>query len=149
MNTRKKNKSTHPGAPDMTPSQLARAGLSHAPGASTKRQTKDQQIAALKEDLQAARDLITSIVSRFSAVHLCFYLVTLILGHRQNRSRSNTDRNDDMQESPDTGGDTEPATDTEEADAHVGTKRKAAQSAGPASRYVMHLLVPRLHANGK
>ena len=63
MNTCKKNKSAHPGIPDMTPSQLASAGLSHTPKThrlSNKKLTKDQQIAALKDEIQAVRELILS-----------------------------------------------------------------------------------------
>ena len=66
MNTRKKNRSAHPGIPDMTRSQLSAAGLSRTsktPSTSSKKPTKDQQIAALKDELRAIRELV-SIVSR-------------------------------------------------------------------------------------
>jgi len=65
MITRKKNKSARPGIPDMTPSQLASAGLSHAQSTrrpSNKKPTKDQQIEALKSELRAARELISSVI---------------------------------------------------------------------------------------
>jgi len=71
MITRKKNKSAHPGIPDMTPSQRASAGLSHARGvrrSSNKKQTKDQQISALKDEAQELRELISS-VRCFSLCH--------------------------------------------------------------------------------
>ena len=63
MVTRKKNKSAHPGLPDMTPSQRASAGLSHARGArsSNKKPTKDQQISALNDEVQELRELILSV----------------------------------------------------------------------------------------
>ena len=50
--TRPKNKSSHPGAPDMTPSQRTLAGI--APP-KKKQPSKDQQIAALKDELHAAQ----------------------------------------------------------------------------------------------
>lgn len=64
MNTCRKNKSAHPGIPDMTPSQLASAGLSRARNAgrpSNKKPTKDQQIATLRNELRAAQELISSV----------------------------------------------------------------------------------------
>ncbi|KAF9642383.1 hypothetical protein BDM02DRAFT_3133127 [Thelephora ganbajun] len=108
MNTRQKNKSAHPGIPDMTPSQLTSAGLSHAQDAhrpSKKKLTKDQQIAALRDELRVTRELVVS----------------------NNRS----------EEVPmDTGGDTDPGTDVEEFEtAVVGTKRKVSSgTAGSTSK---------------
>ena len=65
MNTRNKNKSAHPGIPDMTPSQLASANLSRGPNTrrppNMKKPTKDQQIAALKDELRAAQKLTSSV----------------------------------------------------------------------------------------
>jgi hypothetical protein len=62
MNTRKKNKSKHPGIPDMTPSQLSSSGLSRVPPANSKKgPTKDQQIAALKDQLKSLRELISNV----------------------------------------------------------------------------------------
>lgn len=55
MNTRKKNKSAHPVIPDMSSSQLLAAGLHRTSGTrspSTKKLTKDQQIAALREEIR-------------------------------------------------------------------------------------------------
>lgn len=68
MNTRKKNKSAHPGIPDMTPYQLASAQLASAdfprPGTArrtSKKLTKDQQIAALKDELRATKELVLNV----------------------------------------------------------------------------------------
>ena len=57
MKTRTKNKTKHPAAPVMTPGQLAAAGLPQ-PQKQPRRQTKDQRIAALEEDLRATRELL-------------------------------------------------------------------------------------------
>ena len=73
MKTRQKNGSTHPGKPDMTPSQLRSAGLSRTTNVrnppttskklstTSKKPTKDQQIAALENELRAIRELISSV----------------------------------------------------------------------------------------
>jgi hypothetical protein len=58
MNTHLKNKSTNPGAPDMTPAQRAAAGL---PPLKKKAQTKDQQIAALRDELRVAQEMILNV----------------------------------------------------------------------------------------
>ena len=129
MVTRKKNQSTHPGIPDMTPSQLASAGLFHVPGArlpSQKKPTKDQQIAALKAELYAAQQSLFSGVTPYS-------ISSTSHGTHAPCSQS---RGEDVQLSLNAGGDTEPSTDVEEAMATVGTKRKAAKSTGQASRCV-------------
>ena len=65
MNTRKKNKSKHPGIPDMTPSQLASAGLSRAAATRRRGPTKDQQITSLQDELRDLRELIAN-VTRFT-----------------------------------------------------------------------------------
>jgi hypothetical protein len=54
--TRSKNKSAHPGAPDMTPSQLASVGLSRP--AKPVKMTMAKEIAALKAELRAAQEAI-------------------------------------------------------------------------------------------
>lgn len=59
MNTRVKNKSAHPGVPDMSASQLSAAGLSRTSG--KRKMTKDQQIMALKDELRAAKEAISSV----------------------------------------------------------------------------------------
>ena len=63
MNTRRKNKSAHPGIPDMTPSQLASAGLplvkpTRPKPTLKKLSMKDQKIADLEEELRAAQAII-------------------------------------------------------------------------------------------
>lgn len=78
MVTRKKNKSAHPGVPDMTQSQLAASGLLDAPNAnarapSRRRQTKAQEIAALKEELRVAREQIHSNVVEFHSYFTLHY----------------------------------------------------------------------------
>ena len=65
MKTCQKNKSTHSGKADMTASQLALAGLSQNV---RKKPTKDQRIAALEEQLEIARELISR-VTCFSLHH--------------------------------------------------------------------------------
>ena len=65
MVNRQKNKSAHPGIPDMTPSQLASAGLPVVRCTSKKKLTKDQQIAALQKELREAQELIASSVTTF------------------------------------------------------------------------------------
>lgn len=114
----------------MTPSQLALAGLSRGPTTgrlSKKKLTKDQQIAALKEELRAAQEhasVVTCSVS-FYFISVCL-LRALVL---QNHSAVRGD-----QAPQDTGGDTDPATDVEETSiAVVGTKRKTAGSTRSAS----------------
>ena len=76
-NTRKKNKSVHPGAPDMTPSRLAAAGLSHLSKTRRppKQLTKDQRIAALEEELRIAREFAgvsSSTLALLNVSHPCF-----------------------------------------------------------------------------
>ena len=64
--TRAKNKSANPGAPDMTRSQLVSASLSHAVNPRrppNKKLTKDQEIAALKDELRAAQELLSNVSS--------------------------------------------------------------------------------------
>ena len=75
MNTRKKNKSAHPGIPDMSALQLASAGLSHIQNARrppSKKPTKDQQIAALKDELRIAREVISNVMC--STLHYLYFV---------------------------------------------------------------------------
>lgn len=76
VGTRGKNKSAHPGIPDMTPSQCASAGL--PPAQTTRRapnklrpgkklSVKDQQIADLQEELRIAQE---TIVRNFSTLQI-------------------------------------------------------------------------------
>ena len=77
MNTRPKNKSKHPGFPDMTPSQRSSAGLSRTSQVhrsspkkpSARKPTKDQQIAALESQLRTARELLTNVSNFLLHVH--------------------------------------------------------------------------------
>jgi len=68
MDTRKKNKSTHPGIPDMTLSQLTSAGLARTPAPCRKKATKDQQIAALQDELRSIRELISNVTCFTSSI---------------------------------------------------------------------------------
>lgn len=107
----------------MSPAQLLSAGLSRAPNArcaSNKKPSKDQQIAALKDELRAAQERIAN-VSLFTS--LCTHCNVLMTFQRHTNDRAV--HNDQMQVSLDMGGDTDPATDPEETYATVGTKRKA------------------------
>ena len=61
MKTRGKNKTKHPGIPDMTPSQLSATGLSRTPATRQKKQTKNQEIASLKDELCSLQELISSV----------------------------------------------------------------------------------------
>ena len=138
MNTRKKDKSTHPGIPDMSASQLASAGLSSAHNArrpSVKKPTKDQRISSLEDELQVARELISRV-----RVLLCTVFVSLYLHPPTFQYRSN-DRaaSEDCTQVPlDAGDETDPATDVEERETiTAGKKRKAAGSTGLASKYVL------------
>ena len=71
MNLRRKNLSAHPGTPDMTPLQLTLAGLPDTRPAPKKKLTKDQQIAALKKELQVTKELLISSVSNYIYSILC------------------------------------------------------------------------------
>lgn len=70
-NTCPKNKSKHPGIPNMTPLQRTTAGLPRASQVSrsspkkpsTRKPTKDQQIAALQSQLHAAQELMSKVSS--------------------------------------------------------------------------------------
>ena len=71
MNLRWKNLSAHPGTPNMTPLQLALAGLPDTRPAPKKKLTKDQQIAALKKELQITKELLILSVSNYIYSILC------------------------------------------------------------------------------
>ena len=80
MNTRKKNKSAHPGIPDMSLSQLSSAGSSSASKArlpARKKLTKNQEIAALKDELHAAQESMIASVIDFILSNLIMYLHSL------------------------------------------------------------------------
>jgi hypothetical protein len=138
MNTHRKNKSAHPGTPDMTLSQLTLAGLSHAQNTRhpppNRKPTKDQQIAALEDKLRAAQELISNI-THFALYYL--YLITIMMHILQSSSNSHVARDDHTQVSLDSDGDTEHTTNTEEPETTttVGAKQKASKSAALAPKY--------------
>jgi hypothetical protein len=81
MNTRRKNKSAHPGAPDMTPSQRASAGLPRARCPPKKKPTKEQQrLVALENELHATREqlLKATSVTDSNLFEVCTSLLTSI-----------------------------------------------------------------------
>ena len=55
MKARQANKSKHPATPIMSPAQLAAAGISQPKTKKPRKQTKDQRLATLEEDLCATR----------------------------------------------------------------------------------------------
>lgn len=60
--TRAKNRLKHPAAPIMTRAQLTAAGIPTPPlNKPQKKQTKDQRIAALEEDLRITRELLQTV----------------------------------------------------------------------------------------
>lgn len=61
MNTHPKNKSAHPARPIMTPAQLSAAGIPLPKSKRPKKQTKDQQIAALREDLRLVQEMARTV----------------------------------------------------------------------------------------
>ena len=135
MNTRRKNRSAHPGVPDMTPLQLLSAGLSHTPNARRpKKLTKDQQIAALRDELRTAQEIMSTVQVN-PLVFACtrYHMLTDPFVF-QGRFDGSTAHDDPVQPSPDAGGDTDPATDSDETYATVGAKRKAKKVAGLTPR---------------
>ena len=62
MKTRTKNKAQHPGIPDMTPAQLSAADLSRPKRPlPRKKMTKNDRIAALENELFAAKQLVAQV----------------------------------------------------------------------------------------
>lgn len=138
MNTRQKNKSAHPGIPDMTASQLALAGLPHTTNkrrSSNKKPTKDQQITALQDELRAIRELISSVrIPSYSTPNLLYLRLPIF----QTSSNKNPVPGNRTQPLLDVGGDTDPATDIEEDQpAAIGTKRKASRPTSSATTCVL------------
>ena len=137
MITRRKNKSAHPGTPDMTPLQLLSAGLSHTPKSrrpSAKKLTKDQQIAALRDELRTAQELMSK--AQVNPLTLAHHITTTLTATfvLQSRFDGNDTQDNPIQASPDAGGDTDPATDSDETYATVGAKRKARRAASLTPR---------------
>ena len=129
--TRAKNKSTHPAAPVMTPAQLAAAGISQPSKKPRKKQTKDQIIAALEEDLRATRELLQTVFRSFSIP----FRQLMRLSQNRLVSVGNTGV---TPESQDDGGDTELATDDDDSDYTFtsGRKRSAQRSASTGIKCV-------------
>ena len=126
MNTRAKNKTAHPAVPITTPARLLATGITKSQSKRPrKKQTKDQQIAALREDLRMAQELLQVIPTLFS------FSFTLFTISPQNHPASAENAGGAMPELPDDGGDTEPATEDEEEEAlTTGRKRAAKRPAG-------------------
>lgn len=77
MHTQPKNKNRYPGLPDMTPAQRSSAGLP-GPHATTKgkgkKLTKNQKIAALEMELQAAKEKLQQVMYLQPLYHTCLAL---------------------------------------------------------------------------
>jgi hypothetical protein len=132
MNTRAKNKLAHPAACVMTPAQLSAAGISQPQQKRPrKKQTKDQQIAALQEDLRATQELLQTVFARLLSP---FRTLTNFL---QNHPTSTGNISGMASELPDDGGDTEPA--TEEDDDYVITTGRKRISQRPSSAGVKYV----------
>ena len=125
-------KTSHPGAPDMTPSQLASASLPRPTKPAKLSMAKE--IAALKAELCAAQEVIY-----VCGPTLYFSYLIITLAFSQSRSNEPLLHGDPVQDSLDTSGDTEPTTDVEET-SPVGTKRKKTGSAHTTSKFVV--LIP-------
>jgi len=143
MDTRRKNKSAHPGLPDMTPSQVSSAGLSRTPAPRRKKATKDQQISALQDELRSIRELLSE-VPHFTLFNL-HPPNAHQSSHFQKHSNSRAARRDQAQ---DADGDTDPGTDMEAETVAVGMKRKGSSTIGTTSRYALNLSLHFPHFNG-
>ena len=136
---------SHPGLPDMTPSQLSSAGLSRTPAPRRKKATKDQQITALQDELRSIRELL----SKVSCVTLSISISTLtnpfiLQKHSDSRAAH-------REQTQDAGGDTDPETDVEPEVqiTAVGMKRKTSDgTAGTTSRYASMLSLCSFHSDG-
>jgi len=133
MKTRAKNQSAHPAVPIMTSAQLSAAGISKSRPKRPKKQTKNQQIAALQEDLRAAQEMLqvatTPLRSSFR----------LLMLPPQNRPTSAGSISGTMSESPDHDGNTELATEDGEDDYTPTTSRKRAAQK-PASTGIKYVV---------
>ena len=127
MDTRRKNKSAHPGVPDMTRSQLSSAGLPHPPAPHHKKATKDQQIATLQDELGSIRELLSNVSCLTPSKSLHRITHKFVFQTQSNSHAECTNQAQDVEV------DTDPRTDLELQTAVVGTKRK--RSGGTTSRY--------------
>ena len=129
MKTCTRNKSKHPAAPIMTPSQLSTAGIS-TPNPK-KKLTKDQRILTLEEDLCLKRELL-----RTAAMFISLG-PNLLTDFVQNNSPIAGGDVATMPQSPDHDGDTEPATDDDSSYTQASSKkRKPRRPASGGVRYV-------------
>ena len=141
MTTRSKNKSTHPGLPDMTPSQLSSAGLSRTPAPRRKKATKDQQIAALQDELRSIQELLSKVPS-FYLIYIHPTLTNPFVFQKNSDSRAVC-----CDRAQDADGDTEPGTDVEAETATAGSKRKAPTTIA-TPKYMPKFSLHFLHFNG-
>ena len=132
MKTRTRNKSKHPAAPIMTPSQLFAAGISTPHSKNPKKKlTKDQRILALEEDLRLTRELLRTVTMFISLGP------NLLTDFVQNNSPIAGGDVGMMPQSPDHDGDTEPATDDDSSYIQTSSqKRKSRRPASGRVRYV-------------
>ena len=112
----------------MTPLQLLSAGLSHVPKShrpSAKKLTKDQQIAALRDELRTTQELMSK--AQVNPLTLAHHITTTLTTTfvLQSCFDGNNAQDNPIQASPDAGGDTDPATDSDETYITVGAKHKA------------------------
>ena len=132
MKTRTRNKSKHPAAPIMTPSQLSAAGISTPHSKNPKKKlTKDQRILALEEDLRLTRELLRTVTMFISLGP------NLLTDFVQNNSPIAGGDVGMMPQSPNHDGDTEPATDDDSSYIQTSSqKRKSRRPASGRVRYV-------------
>ena len=137
MKTHAKNASKHPAAPDMTPAQLAAAGIPQ-PKHPQRKPTKDQRIAALEEDLRMARELL-QMVSRSHPLSTLLRWSHLFMIHRimSLGQLAALERHQGHQ----TPFDTDPATDDDDDDnfAAAGSRKRSHQKPVSGARYVVLL----------
>jgi len=131
MKTCAKNKSKHPAAPVMTPAQLAAAGISQPQKCPRRKQTKDQQIAALEEDLRTTRELLQAVST--SAIFVFFRVIDFFQSHP---TPSQTAPSQMVLESPNEDDDTEPATEDDDYMFAGGRKRVSQKPAGAGKKCV-------------
>jgi len=131
MKTRTKNQTAHPAVPVMTPAQLSAAGISQSQPKRPKKQTKDQQIAALKEDLHAAQKMLQVVVAPLPL------LPRLLMISPQDRPASTGSIGRTTSELPDHDGNTEMATeDEDDYTLTTGRKRVSQKPASTGIKYV-------------
>jgi hypothetical protein len=125
MKTRAGNKEKRPAASVMTPAQLAAAGISDPrPKKPQKKPTKDQRIAALEENLRITRELLQTVI--FPPLLHFRSLLTMTIA--QNLPSAIAGSGIGMaSQSPNDGGDTEPATDDDETYPKAGSRKRSSR----------------------